>query len=127
MVRTAGEVMDDVTLGTIEYAVDHLNVPLILVIGHDSCGAVEAAIAGGEIPGHIGSLVEAIKPAVHVARKMKGDLLDNSIDVNTMNVVDQLKSTGPILSLAVKQGRLKILGGRYHLDSGEVTLLEPPE
>jgi len=127
VVRTAGEVMDNVTFGTIEYGVDHLNVSLILVIGHDGCGAVEAAIADGESHGHIGSLVEAIMPAVDTARGMKGDLLNNSIDFNTMNVVDQLKSTGPILSSAVKQGRLKILGGRYHLDSGEVTLLEPSE
>lgn len=127
VVRTAGEVMDNVTLGTIEYAVDHLNVPLILVVGHDGCGAVEAAVAGGENPGHIGSLVEAIKPAVDAARGMEGDLLSNSIDVNTRNVVDQIKSTGLILSLAIKQGRLKVIDGRYHLGSGEVTLLEPSE
>lgn len=125
VVRTAGEVMDNVTFGTIEYAVDHLNVPLILVIGHDGCGAVDATIADGEIPGHIGSLVEAIKPAVDVARGMKGDLLNNSIDVNAMNIADRLNSTGPIISSAVKQGKLKIIGGRYRLDSGEVTLFEP--
>ncbi len=127
VVRTAGEVMDNVTIASIEYAVDHLNVPLILVIGHDSCGAVDATIADGETPGHIGSLVEAIKPAVDMARGMKGDLLNNSIDVNTMNVVEQLNSTGPIISTAVKQGRLKIMSGRYRLDSGEVTLLQPSE
>jgi carbonic anhydrase len=127
VVRTAGEVMDNVTLGTIEYAVDHLNVPLVLVVGHDACGAVDAAIADGEIPGHIGSLVEAITPAVDAARGMEGDLLNNSIDVNTQNVVNQLNSSEPILSLAVKQGKLKVLGGRYHLGSGEVTLLEPSE
>jgi carbonic anhydrase len=127
VVRTAGEVMDNVTLGTIEYAVDALNVPLIMVIGHDGCGAVDAAVAGGESPGHIGSVVEPIKPAVDVARGMKGNLLNNSIDVNTENVVNQLESTGPILSLAAKQGRLKIIGGRYRLDSGRVDLLEPSE
>ena len=124
VVRTAGEVMDNVTLGTIEYAVDHLNVQLVLVLGHDGCGAVEAAVAGGENPGHIGSLVEAIKPAVDVAKGMKGDLLNNSIDVNTQNIVSKLKSSEPILSLAVKQGNLKILGARYHLDSGVVKVME---
>ncbi len=124
VVRTAGEVMDNATLGTIEYAVDHLNVQLVLVLGHDGCGAVEAAIAGGENPGHIGSLVEAIKPAVDVAKGMKGDLLNNSIDVNTQNVVAKLKSSEPILSSAYKQGKLKILGARYSLGSGAVTLLE---
>ncbi len=122
VVRTAGEVMDNVTLGTVEYAVDHLNVPLVLVLGHDGCGAVEAAVSGGEAPGHIADLVEAIKPAVETAKGMKGDLLNNSIDVNTQNIVDELKSSQPILYPAVKEGTLKIVGARYHLDSGEVKI-----
>lgn len=124
VIRTAGEVMDNVTLGSIEYAVDHLNVPLVLVLGHDGCGAVEAAVSGGEAHGHIVYLVEAIKPAVETAKGMKGDLLNNSIDVNTQNIVAKLKSSGPILSLAVKQDKLMILGARYRLDSGMVNILE---
>lgn len=124
VVRTAGQVMDNVTLGSIEYAVDHLNVQLVLVLGHDGCGAVEAAVAGGESPGHIGDLVSAIKPAVDVAKGMKGDLLNNSIDVNTENIVAKLKSSEPILSTAVKQGKLTVLGARYQLGSGVVKILE---
>jgi carbonic anhydrase len=124
VVRTAGEVMDNVTLGTIEYAVDHLNVPLVLVLGHDGCGAVEAAVSGGEAPGHIADLVKAIKPAVETAKGMKGDLLNNSIDVNTQNIVEELKSSQPILNPAVEAGRLKIVGARYHLDSGAVKVME---
>jgi carbonic anhydrase len=124
VVRTAGQVMDNVTLGTIEYAVAHLNVPLVLVLGHDSCGAVEATVSGGEAPGHIASLVEAIKPAVDTAKGMKGDLLNNSIDVNTMNIVDELKSSQPILYPAVKEGKLEIVGARYHLDSGAVKVID---
>jgi len=124
VVRTAGEVMDNVTLGTIEYAVDHLNVPLVLVLGHDGCGAVEAAVSGGGAPGHIADLVEAIKPAVETAKGMKGDLLNNSIDVNTQNIVYELKSSQPILYPAVKDGMLKIVGARYHLDSGTVNVME---
>jgi carbonic anhydrase len=124
VIRTAGEVMDNVTLGSIEYAVDHLNVPLVLVLGHDGCGAVEAAVSGSEANGHIVDLVEAIKPAVETAKGMKGDLLNNSIDVNTQNIVAKLKSSGPILSLAVKQDKLKILDARYRLDSGMVNIME---
>jgi carbonic anhydrase len=123
VIRTAGEVMDNVTLGSIEYAVDHLNVPLVLILGHDGCGAVDAVVSGGEAHGHIVDLVEAIKPAVETARKMKGDLLNNSIDVNTQNIVAKLKSSEPILSLTVKQDKLKILGARYHLDSGMVNIM----
>ncbi len=124
VVRTAGEVMDNVTLGTVEYAVDHLNVPLVMVLGHDGCGAVEAAVSGGEAPGHIADLVEAIKPAVETAKGMKGDLLNNSIDVNTQNIVDELRSSQPILAPAVKGGTLKIVGARYRLDSGAVKIME---
>jgi len=120
VIRTAGEVMDNATLGSIEYAVEHLNVPLVLVLGHDSCGAVTAVVSGGEAPGHLSSLVEAITPAVEEARGMKGDLLNNSIDMNTKNIVEELKTTDPILSKAVKEGRLQIAPSRYHLASGVV-------
>ncbi|MCJ7443519.1 MAG: carbonic anhydrase, partial [Methanotrichaceae archaeon] len=120
VIRTAGEVMDNATLGTIEYGVEHVNCSLIVVLGHDSCGAVKAAVAGGEAPGHINYLVEAIKPSVDKAKGMSGDILNNSIDVNTRDIVAQLGSTKPILSEAVKEGKLKIVGARYHLDTGRV-------
>ncbi|MDD1758300.1 MAG: carbonic anhydrase [Methanotrichaceae archaeon] len=124
VIRTAGEVMDNVTLGSLEYAVEHLRVPLAIVLGHDNCGAVSAAVTSGEAPGHIKSLVEAIKPAVDKAKEMKGDLLNNSIDVNTQNIVEALKSSKPILSEAVKKDKMKIVGARYHLDSGTVETME---
>lgn len=124
VIRTAGEVMDNATLGTIEYAIEHLNASLIVVLGHDSCGAVKAAVVGGEAPGHINYLVEAIKPSVDKANGMSGDILNNSIDVNTRDIVAQLGSTKPIISEAVKGGKLKIMGARYHLDTGRVETLE---
>lgn len=125
VIRTAGEVMDNATIGSIEYAAEHLSVPLVVVLGHDSCGAVKAAVAGGEAPGQIAYLAEAIAPAVAKANETatKDELLNESIDVNTEMVVDQLKSTEPILSEYVKEGKLKIVGARYHLDSGKVDLL----
>ena len=122
VIRTAGEVMDNASLGSIEYAVEHLSVPLIVVMGHDSCGAVKAAVDGGEAPGHIANLVEAIKPAVDEARKMgrEGQLLNESININVANVVKELSTVEPIISEYVKDGKLKIVGARYHLDSGAV-------
>jgi carbonic anhydrase len=122
--RTAGEVMDNATLGSLEYAVEHLKVPLAIVLGHDNCGAVNAAVSGGEALGYIKSLVEAIRPAVDKAKGMKGDLLSNSIDVNTQNIVEMLESSKPILFDAVKKGKLRIVGARYHLDSGAVEIKE---
>ncbi len=127
VVRTAGQVIDNVALGSIEYAVEHLNVPIIVVLGHDSCGAVNATVQGGKPEGHIGSLVEAIKPAVDEARdkiKSQDQLLNISIDNNTKNIVKSINSSKPILSEYIKDGKLKVIGARYHLDSGRVDLLK---
>lgn len=128
VVRTAGEVQDNLTIASIEYAVDHLNVPLVIVLGHDACGAVEAAVEGGEAPGHIGSIVEAILPAVDEARNesisTNGQLLNVSIDNNVKNVVKALNSSEPILSEKVKEGKLTIVGARYHLDTGAVEMIK---
>lgn len=127
VVRTAGEVMDDASIGSIEYAVEHLNMPLVVVLGHDSCGAVKAAVDGGEAQGRIAGLVEAIKPAVDEAKgeaKNGNQTLSLAIDNNIKNVVNELNSTDPILSKYVKEGKLKIIGAQYHLDSGRVDLLK---
>jgi carbonic anhydrase len=123
VIRTAGEVMDNATIGTVEYAVEHLHVPLIVVLGHDDCGAVKAAIEGGVQPGQITYIVDAITPAVNTARGMNGDLLNNSINVNAQDVAGQLRSTSPILSEAAQGGTLQIVAARYHLDTGAVELL----
>lgn len=126
VIRTAGQVMDNVSIGSIEYAVEHLGVPLVVVLGHDSCGAVTAATEGSEVPGHLDSLVNFILPAVEQAREMgnSSELLNNSIDNNIYNIVDDLLASQPILSEKVEKGELLIVGARYHLDSGEVETLE---
>jgi carbonic anhydrase len=126
IIRTAGQVLDDAALGSIEYGAEHLGVPLVVVLGHDSCGAVEATVEGGEAPGHIANLVEAIQPAVDEARNVasEDELLNASIDINIENIVDQLETSEPILSELVEKGELTIVGARYHLDSGEVEILE---
>jgi carbonic anhydrase len=126
VIRTAGQVLDDAALGSIEYGAEHLGVPLVVVLGHDSCGAVKATVEGGEAPGHIANLVEAIQPAVDEARNeaSEDELLNASIDINIKNIVDQLETSEPILSELVEEGELTIVGARYHLDSGEVEILE---
>ena len=126
VIRTAGEVLDNAYLASIEYAVEHLGVPLIVVLGHDSCGAVTAAVQGGEAEGHLGCLVEFISLAVNQAREMgqEDDLLNSSIDNNVHNIVEALENSQPILSEKVEKEELMILGARYHLDSGLVEILE---
>jgi carbonic anhydrase len=126
VVRVAGNIVDDHALGSIEYAAEHLHTHLIVVLGHDKCGAVSAAVAGGEAPGHIRSIVEAIQPAVDEAKKKPGDLLDNAIDENVLEVTDRIKHSKPILEHMVESGELQVVAARYKLDTGEVKVLAGP-
>src|SRR6266498_538093 len=125
VVRVAGNVMNDESLGSIEYSVDHLGVRLVLVLGHQSCGAVKAAketiAAKGKAPGHIQSLVTAIKPAVEAT--VNGDL-DATIKANVKHVADALRSSTPILKGKVDSGEMKVIGGYYNLDTGAVSFLD---
>ena len=125
-VRTAGQVLDNASIGSIEYAVEHLKVPLVVVLGHDSCGAVTAAVEGGEAPGHMNCLVESIQPAVDEAIKMGNEkgLLDNSIDNNIKKIKEELENTESILSERVQNGELMIVAARYHLDTGIVKIID---
>jgi carbonic anhydrase len=125
--RIAGNFADAGSIGSLEYAVAVLGTPLILVLGHSKCGAVDAAVKsvkdGKEFPGHIPSLVSAIRPAVKAAQNQPGDLLDNAIKQNVLLNVERLKTTEPILSNAVQAGKLRLGGGIYSLETGRVTLI----
>jgi carbonic anhydrase len=123
IIRVAGNIIDDMVMGSMEYAVEHLHAPLILVLGHQKCGAVEAALKGGRAHGHVNGLLEMIHPAVEKAKNLVGDPLDNAVRVHLERMVAQLKAAEPILSEAVKSGQLKIIGGYYHLDSGRVEMM----
>ncbi|HEV8268896.1 MAG TPA: carbonic anhydrase [Thermoanaerobaculia bacterium] len=120
VVRVAGNVVDDTALGSIEYAVEHLGSRLVVVLGHERCGAVKAALDGGEAHGHVGSLVHAIAPAVEKVKDAEGDKLDLAVRANVSRVVEQLRGSEPLLKEAVGKGDLKIVGMRYDLDTGKV-------
>ena len=122
-VRVAGNIATDAEIGSIEYAVEHLHTPLIVVMGHQSCGAVGGAIEGGDAPGHLPTVMNEIKPAVDEARKLQGNLSDNAIRLNVENVVKKLRTSQPVLAEAVSAGKLKIVGAVYALDDGKVTWL----
>ena len=125
IVRVAGNVLNDEGLGSIEYGVDVLGARLIVVLGHQSCGAVDAAMktiaAKGKAPGHIQSLVTAIEPVVNSTPK--GDL-DVTIKANVKHVVDALRSSTPILKARVDSGDVQVLGGYYTLETGAVAFLD---
>jgi carbonic anhydrase len=125
IVRVAGNVLNDEGLGSIEYGVEVLGARLIVVLGHQSCGAVDAAMktvaAKSKAPGHIQSLVTAIKPVVDSAPKAD---LDAMIKANVKHVVDALRSSTPILKARVNSGEVQVIGGYYTLDTGVVSFLE---
>jgi carbonic anhydrase len=123
VVRVAGNVVDDPGLGSIEYAVEHLNVKLIVVLGHERCGAVDAATKGGDPGGHIGSLVHAIAPAVESARIRKGNLLEEAVKANVLRIVSELKNSAPILAPEAQAGLLTVVGAVYDLDTGTADFL----
>ncbi len=124
VLRVAGNVIDDAVIGSIEYAAEHLGTPLLVVMGHERCGAVDAAVKGGEVPGHIGALVKAISPAVVKARGKAGDLLDNSVRANVEMVTAKLKSSQPILAHLVEDSKLEVIGAYYDLDDGHVHFMK---
>jgi carbonic anhydrase len=122
-VRVAGNIAGDAEIASIEYAAEHLHTPLVVVMGHQSCGAVAAAIEGGNPPGHLPTLVAAIRPAVNQARGLPGELSNNAVRINVERVVQQLRSSKPILAKLVAEKKLKIVGAVYSLNTGEVTWL----
>lgn len=131
IVRNAGNTVDTVALGSIEYAVAKLGVPLIVVMGHERCGAVEAAVSVVEkqalFPGSLGPMVEPIIPAVlHAKAQLAGKkysadaLLDASVRENVRRVVKRLRESEPILLEPLRAKKLMIVGARYDLDDGSV-------
>lgn len=125
IVRTAGQVSTYASWASIEFAHAVLGANLIVVLGHTQCGAVAAAINVPKVPGHIVTLINEIKPAVESARAMPGDLLANSVVSNVKAQVDKLRSLEPVLAPAVREGKLKIVGAVYSLETGDVRVVVP--
>ena len=131
IIRNAGNTVDTVALGSIEYAVAVLKTPLVVVMGHESCGAVKAATEvvtdNATFPGSIGPMVEPIIPAVLQARGEAGNLLDNSIRANVRRVVRQLREqTDPLLLEPQQAGKLWVVGAYYSLETGAVDFFDLP-
>lgn len=126
--RVAGNVVSPHQTGSIEYAAEHLNVPLLVVMGHTKCGAVKAAVSGGHLTPNIDSIVKSIKPAVDRARvqaENAGDdaLLAASIRENVWGSVFELISTSPTVRTMVEQKKLKVVGAVCDVQTGKVTFL----
>ncbi|WP_432496369.1 carbonic anhydrase [Kineococcus gypseus] len=125
--RVAGGIVDDAILGSIEFAVGEFAPPLLLVLGHERCGAVSATVdaveSGSRAPEHVQSIVEAIRPAVEAVRDQPGDLVENAVRENTRMVAGQLVHRSRTIRRAVRSGALRVQAARYDLDTGRVELL----
>ncbi|MBI5834706.1 MAG: carbonic anhydrase [Armatimonadetes bacterium] len=128
VVRSAGEVLDAASVGSVEYAVEHLHVPTIAVLGHSECGAVKATIESlakrARPEGYVGSLIDAITPAVVRSRALQGDPLANAVQCNVSNVMAQLAASRPVLFKAIGGANVRLAGGIYDLKSGRVDWME---
>ncbi|WP_174711070.1 carbonic anhydrase [Nostoc sp. TCL240-02] len=121
-VRIAGNIATHEAIGSIEYAVVLLGSPLLMVMGHERCGAVTAAVKKESLPGDISTFVKAIKPALKKVKDLPGDAVDNAVVANVQYQIERLQKS-KLLSEQVRSGKLKIVGGRYDLDTGRVTIL----
>jgi carbonic anhydrase len=130
VVRVAGNVAATDEIGSIEYAVDHLATPVVVVMGHTQCGAVTAVVDDSKLPPNIATLVEPIKPAVEKAREAnpqaaKDVLLKAAITANVWQAVEDILRLSPIIREKVRDGKAQVVGALYDLDSGQVQWLGP--
>jgi carbonic anhydrase len=130
VVRVAGNVAATDEIGSIEYAVDHLAAPLLVVLGHSQCDAVTAVVDNSKLPPNIVSLVAPIKPAVNKARENNPDaskdvLLKAAITDNVWQAVEDMLRQSPIIREKVKGNQVQVVGALYDLDSGQVQWLGP--
>ncbi len=130
VVRNAGNIATKESIGSLEFAVDHLGTPLVVVLGHSKCGAVIAAVEGGAAPPNIQTFVDAISPAVAKAKasnpeKSGAALVPEAITANVWQAITDILTNSPLLREKVKEGKVKMVGGNYDLKTGKVTWLGP--
>lgn len=123
VIRVAGAVSDKQQLGSLEYAFEHLHVPLLVVMGHRGCGAVGASMSSVDPPGNLGSIVRCIRPAVELAEKqnpsLRGDaLLAEAVKLNVLQTMRDILTGSPIIAELVQKGKIKVVGAVYDIETG---------
>jgi carbonic anhydrase len=120
--RVAGNVATPEEIGSLEFGTLILKAKVLLVMAHERCGAVKAAIEGGVLPGHINSLTDAIQPAVESSKNLPGDKVENACKANARLQANRLKAS-PVINQLIQEGKLKIVPCYYDLDTGAVEIL----
>ncbi|NNK96004.1 MAG: carbonic anhydrase [Desulfobacterales bacterium] len=123
VVRVAGNIIDNHTLGSIEYALVHLLTPLVVVMGHSSCGAVSAVAQGAQLDGHMATFVPPIQAAIKNVEDPRDDLVDRAAREVAKMVTARINESEPIIADYVRDGRVKVVAAYYDLESGEVSIL----
>jgi carbonic anhydrase len=123
VVRTAGEAVDAVALGSVEFPIEYLGTRLIVVLGHQHCRAVSAAVSGAKERGDIPTVLKAILPAIEATKGESGDPIDKAVRANARDVAKRLQDTGPVIRPRVQAGEVKVVAAYYSLESGRVELL----
>lgn len=123
ILRVAGNIINDHILGSIEYAVAHLHTPLVMVLGHSSCGAVNAVAKGVKLEGHIASLTPSIDAALKKTKGLEGHWTDNAAMELARATAKKIADSEPIIADLVQEGKVLVVAAYYNLASGEVTVL----
>ncbi len=131
VIRVAGNVVDPIALGSIEYGAEHLHAPLLFIVGHSKCGAVTATLEEkGKPEGNIGEIEKKIMPAARAAKKKGGtpdEILETAIKENVRDVYKDIMKRSAIINHLSKEGKFKIVGGEYSLATGKVEMIELPK
>jgi carbonic anhydrase len=129
VIRVAGNIVDDAVLASIEYAVEHLHTSLVVVMGHQNCGAIGAAVADlqnpeNKIDNHLRTLTDKIEQAIQTVKLNENDFTQKALMSNVIFTVSSLQQSRPVLNEAVKKGEVKIVGAVYDLSTGKVSWLD---
>lgn len=122
VVRDAGNVVDKITLGSIEYGAEHLNAPLIVVLGHENCGAVKATVDKAHVSENIQGIIDKIDislKTVQANNPSKDKIYQEVEDANIKNTVSEIEKD-PIIEELIKENKVKVIGAKYHIETGEV-------
>ena len=127
LIRTAGEILDDICIASIEYGVAHLGTPLLIILGHTDCGAVKATVSNAKLHGHLPLLADKIKPAMNKCHELgdssNPDFCQKVILENTLEIAESLMAISKEIKEAVEKNKCIILSAMYDLDSGNVEFL----
>ena len=123
VIRNIGNIVDSNVLTGVEYATEHLQVPLVIVLGHTNCDSIKTAVSEDKDLDHILHLFDELEAVIEESKSQEGNLLENTIKNNVINVVKDLKKSKPLIKKQINKGEIKVVGAIYHSTTGEVEII----